>query len=164
MVQPRVEGRIEITHDMDQAGPLAGLVRGAERLVRIFSDALDPELFDHEALATALSQLARGGRQCEVRILVKDSHNLVKRAHRLALLHRRIPSSVQIRKLTYFPEHYLANYVLVDDQGVFFIPMEDDKVCFMNTEDRALVKHYREIFDELWSKSGSDPELRVAPV
>lgn len=164
MVLPRSEGRIEVPATGDPAGRLCELVAGAERIVRIFSDALAPELFDNQALASALSQLARSGRQCEVRILIRDSELLVKRAHRLGALHRRLLSVVQIRKLGPQTEHQAANYVLVDDRGIFFIPMEDDKVCFMNHEDRPLVRHYTERFDDLWARSGSDPELRVLPL
>ena len=164
MVLPRSEGRIEIDAAGHPAQKLAELLGGAERIVRIFSDGLDPEIFDTEEVAAELSRLARKGYQCEVRILIKDSYALVKRAHRLGTLHRRLVSSVQIRKLSYIPEHYVPNYVLVDDHGVFFDPKEDDKVRYMNADDRPLVKHYAEQFDELWSKSGPDPELRVMPM
>ena len=164
MVQPKAEGRIEIDPADEPGARLAELVRGGERIVRILSDELDPELFDTEALAEELSRIARRGQQCEVRILLKDSHNLSKRRHRIGTLHRRLVSSVQIRKIAYFPEHYVANYVLVDDHGIFLIPMEDDKVTFMNHDDRPLVKHYVEQFDSLWSRSGPDPELRVMPM
>ena len=164
MVQPKAEGRTEIPAGSAQAQALQELVRGAERSVRILSDTLDPDLFDHEALSAELSRLVRSGRQGEVRILVKDSHNLVKRSHQLATLHRRLVSSVQVRKLTQFPEHYVTNYVIVDGRGILFLPMLDDKVCFVNADDRALAKHYAEQFDELWSRSGPDPELRVMPM
>jgi hypothetical protein len=163
-MQPKPEGRIELLPADDQAGALQRLVGRAERTVRIFSDALDPALFDHAALAESLSQLVRRARQCEVRILIKDSHNLVHRSHHLGTLHRRIGSSVQIRKLSDFPEHYVANYVLVDDSGAMYLPMNDDKVCFVNDDDRALVRHYTEQFDELWARSSPDDEMRNMPI
>lgn len=159
-MQPKAEGRIEILPADDPAGHLCELVKAGERIVRILSDELDPALFDNEALATELSRIARHGRQCEVRILLKNSRHLSKRTHRLGTLHRRLVSNVLIRKLGHFPEHYVANYVLVDDHGVYFMPMEDDKVCFMNHDDRPLVKHFTEQFDELWSRAVPDPELR----
>jgi hypothetical protein len=163
-MQPKADGRIELLPTDDQAGALQNLVAGAERTVRILSDALEPSLFDHAALADALSRMVRRARQCEVRILLKDSRNLVQRSHHLGTLHRRLGSSVQIRKLSDFPEHYVANYVLVDDRGVLFLPMDDDKVCFVNPDDRALVRHYGEQFDELWARSGPDEELRNMPM
>jgi signal transduction histidine kinase len=164
MVQPKAEGRSELAGAEEQVAALLDLLRGAERSVRILSDALDPALFDHEPLAAELSRLVRTSRQCEVRILVKDSQHMVKRSHHLATLHRRLVSSVQVRKLTQFPEHYVTNYVIVDTRGILLLPMQDDKVCFANADDRALAKHFAEQFDELWSRSGPDPELRVMPM
>jgi hypothetical protein len=163
-MQPRAEGRIELQPTDDRAAALAELAREAQRIVRIFSDELDPELFDNVALTDELSRVARHGRQCEVRILIKDSVQLVKRAHRLGALHRRLMSAVPIRKLTYAPDHYVPNYVLIDTVGVFYIPNEENKVCFLNRDDRALVKHLSEQFDDLWQKSLTDVELRNMPM
>jgi len=164
MVKPKSEGRVELEASGDQAGALCELVKDATHIVRILSDFLSPQLFDNAALASELSRVARHGPPCEVRILVKDSRFLVKRAHRLGALHQRLVSSVPLRKLTYCPDHFVANYVLVDDGGIFFIPNEDDKVCFWNRDDRVLVKHYREQFDDLWQRSTADPELRIMPM
>ena len=164
MVRPKSEGRVEIAASGDQAGALCELLQGAQHIVRIFSDALEPQLFDHPGLAAELSRVARQGRACEVRILIKDSQALTRRTHRLATLHQRLVSSVQLRKLTHCPDHYVANYVLADDRGIFFIPNEDDKVCFWNRDDRPLVKHYMEQFDDLWHRSSPDPELRFMPM
>lgn len=163
-MHPRTEGRIELEAAEDQAGALCELLRGARHVVRIFSDNLAPALFDHEDLVRELSRVARQGPPCEVRVLIKDSQPLRQRTHRLAALHQRLPSAVPMRKLVYCPERYIANYVLVDDAGVFFIPNEDDKICFWNRDDRAFVKHLSEQFDELWHKSTADPELRFMPM
>lgn len=163
-MQPKAEGRVEVPATADQSGAIRELVADGRRTVRVFSDFLDPQLFDNADLVAELSRVARLGRQCQVRILVKNSLFLVKRSHRLATLHRRLPSSVPIRKLTYSPDHFVANYVLIDDCGVFFIPNEEDKVCFANNDDRPLVKHLIEQFDDLWDKSSPDPELRDMPM
>ncbi len=163
-MQPRSEGRIEIESAADQAGIVCELARNARHLVRIFSDDLAPVLFDNEELVRELSRVARQGPPCEVRILIKDSQNLRQRGHRLAALHQRLVSSVPLRKLGYCPERYIANYMLVDDGGVFFIPGEDEKVSFWNRADRAFVRYLAEQFDELWHKSSADPELRFMPM
>ena len=89
MVRPKSEGRVEIAASGDQAGALCALLQGAQHIVRIFSDALEPQLFDHAGLAAELSRVARQGRACEVRILFKDSHALTRHTHRLATLHQR---------------------------------------------------------------------------
>lgn len=163
-MQPRSEGRTEARTPEQQFEALCGLLEGARRIVRIFSDDLAPALFDHEDPVRELSRVARQGPPAEVRILIKDSQHLRRSAHRLGALHQRLVSAVPLRQLLYRPEHYIANYVLADDAGVLFLPNADDKVSFWNREDRAFVRHLSEQFDELWQKSGPDPELRFMPI
>ena len=164
MVLPKTEGRLEMDAASDQVGALVSVLHGASRLVRILSDALDPALFDHPEVAAELSRVARPGRQCEVRILLKQSHHLSKSSHGIGSLHKRLLSSVRVLKPTFVPEDLAANYVLADDCGVFFMPMEDDKFCFLNHDDRPLVKHLALQFDDMWSRAIPDPELRVMPL
>lgn len=161
MINPKADGRVELDASADQVAALVTVLNVAQRMVRILSDALDPALFDHPSIAAELSRVARHGRQCEVRILLKDSSYLSKRRHRIGSLHRRLPSSLRILKPTLVPEDFLGNYVLADDCGVFFLPMEDDKFCFLNPDDRPLVKHLALQFDDMWERAVPDPELRV---
>jgi hypothetical protein len=118
---------------------------------------LDPELFDRPDIAAELSRVARQGRQCEIRILLKkNSAHLSKRSHGLGTLHRRLGSSVR-RKPTFMPENLAANYVLADDRGVFFLPMEDDKSGFLNADDRPIGQASRPAFDDMWSRATKIP-------
>ena len=159
-MHPSPEGRVELHPDEPHAPQLAELVRHGRRLVRILTDDLHPSVFDDDELSQALSELARKNRRSEVHILIKDSHHLTESSHHLAELNKRIPSLVAVRKLTYCPELYVANYMLVDDKGLYYDPRDDDKISFINAEDRATVKHLAMQFDELWAKSQNDPELR----
>lgn len=163
-MQPKAEGRIELQPADDRRGALLDLLRSGERAIRIVSDRLDPDLFDHADIAAELSRIARRARECEVRILVKESHELVKRTHEVGTLYRRLPSSVVIRKLDYSPETQVANYVLVDHHGVLYLPGNDNRSCFVNRDDRALVKYLIEQFDPLWDRCTEDPELRSMPI
>lgn len=159
-MHPNSEGRVELTAEEPHTPHLVELVRSGRRLVRILTDELHPSVFDDEALSYALSELARDNRHSEVRILVKQSHYMVGRSHHLAILNKRIPSLVSVRKLTYNPESYVGNYMLVDDAGLYYDPRDDEKICFINPDDGPTVKHLGLEFDELWSKSQDDPELR----
>ncbi len=159
-MHPRAEGRVEIDATEPVAPQLRRLVENGRQLVRIFSDELTPEVFDDEELTAALSELARRNRRSEVRILIKDSRLLIGRSHHLASLAQRLPSLVRVRKLTYCPELYVANYLLVDDRGLWYDPRDDDKSSFINDDDRPMVKNLSLQFDELFAKSQADPELR----
>lgn len=159
-MQPSSEGRLEARTPEEQFAALCELLTHARRIVRILSDDLAPALFDQEETAGELSRIARQGPPCEVRVLIKDSRHLRGSAHRVGVLHQRLVSSVPLRLLLYRPEHQVANFVLTDENGVLFLPNAAEKLCFWNRDDRAFVRHLIAQFDELWHKSGPDPELR----
>ena len=136
------------------------LCQSATRYVCILSPRLDAAAFDRDALATALSALARSSRQTEVRILVADTRGLVGRGHRLLQLARRIPSLVQIRRLSDHPDWNGQTVVVRDRDGVLYKPGGSDHDGFYEPESRASTEKHLELFEELWRYSVQDPELR----
>ena len=140
------------------------LCQSATRYVCILSPRLDAAAFDRDALATALSALARSSRQTEVRILVADTRGLVGRGHRLLQLARRIPSLVQIRRLSDHPDWNGQTVVVRDRDGVLYKPGGSDHDGFYEPESRASTEKHLELFEELWRYSVQDPELRTLSV
>ena len=86
---------------------------------------------------------------------------MVKRGHRLLELARRIPTSVMIQKLSDHPELPGESFVLSDDNGTLYKPLDSDRDGFYEPDDRARAKPYIDRFDDLWLKSQPDSELRV---
>ena len=140
------------------------LCQSATRYVCILSPRLEAAAFDRDALATALSALARSSRQTEVRILVADTRGLVGRGHRLLQLARRIPSLVQIRRLSDHPDWNGQTVVVRDRDGVLYKPGGSDHDGFYEPESRASTEKHLELFEELWRYSVQDPELRTLSV
>jgi hypothetical protein len=136
------------------------LVADATRYIRIYSPRLDHVVFDNPELISALAGVARRNRYSEVRILISDSRPIIKRGHRLLSLARRLPSSIAIQKLSDHPELPGDSFVLRDDNGTLFKPLDSDRDGFFVPDDRAQAKPYIDKFDALWLKSQPDPELR----
>ena len=142
-------------------GELAvSLAETASRYLRILSPHLDAAAFDNDALATALSALARGSRQTEVHILLADTRGVIGRGHRLLELARRIPSLVQIRRLADHPDWKGQTLVIRDRDGVLYKPGGADHDGFYEPSSRAFTEQYLELFEELWRYGSKDPELR----
>jgi predicted GNAT family N-acyltransferase len=137
------------------------LCASASHTVRILSPQLDHEVFDDHALSDALSALARKSRHTSVHILIADSRPLVKRGHQLLNLARRIPSSVEIRKLAHHPQWHGETIVIRDRDGVLFKPGDVDHEGFYEPQARASAARHIELFDELWQRAAPDVELRV---
>ncbi|MEP4147923.1 MAG: hypothetical protein ABJL54_11910 [Halioglobus sp.] len=136
------------------------LCRSASRYVSILSPRLDHAVFDQDELSSALSALARGTRQSEVRILVTDSRGLIGRGHRLLALARRIPSLVQIRKLEDHPDWNGQTVIIRDRDGVLYKSGSADREGFYEPDSRVAAEKQLELFNELWRYSVQDPELR----
>jgi hypothetical protein len=136
------------------------LAEKASQRILLFSDYLDHQLYDNSLFYETLSNLARMTHHTEIKILVKQTEYLAKRGHRLVDLYRRMPSSIPVRKLDYCPENYLANYLIVDDSGILFIPNREKEPNYVSYGDRPLVKHQALEFNDSWEKSVDDPELR----
>lgn len=133
----------------------------AQRSVRIFSPDLDRDVYDNDELAHALAGLARRSRYSAVKILICDSRPLVKRGHRLLALSRRLSSSISIQKLEDHPDLPKEGFILCDDNVSLLKPLDSDRDAIYDPDSRARVKPYLERFDELWTRSRPDSELRV---
>ncbi|MEZ5573240.1 MAG: hypothetical protein R3E64_14640 [Halioglobus sp.] len=136
------------------------LCQSATRYICILSPQLDHAAFDHSDLVDALSALARRSRQTQVRILINDSRLLVTRGHRLLQLARRLPSTIQLRKLKEHPNWNNETVVIRDRDGVLFKPGGSDHDAFYEPDSRASTHRHLELFEELWRFSEEDIELR----
>lgn len=135
--------------------------RQATRSLRLFSPSLAHPLFDHAALADAVSALARRSRYSEIRILLTDPRPLVQRGHALLDLYRRLPTRVPIRRLPYpADELNAAALLLADDCGLALQPKADDDSAWACFNDRPRVRAVQDVFEHLWHRSVTDAELR----
>ena len=137
------------------------LCESAVRCIRILSPNLDHRVFDRVELVAAVGNLARHGRQTEVRILVADSRQLVARGHRMLQLARRLPGSVRIQTLAEHPQWNAETVITRDRNGVLYKPGDSDHEGFFEPDSRASTQKHLELFDELWRHSTQDVELRT---
>jgi len=137
------------------------LMSSARRHLRVYSYTLDSDVFDDENFVSAISALARRGRQSEIRILISDAKPMVSRGHRLLALARRLSSKVSIRVLTEHPSLPDATYVVRDNDGVIYKPDERARPGFYEPNSRASSKRFVEEFDLLWHWGEDDPRLKL---
>jgi len=149
---------VEYPHPFDEL--VVALAESAARYLYILSPRLDHAAFDSPELVAALSTLARDSRQTEIRILIKDSRNIVAQGHRLLLLARKIPSAVKFRKLEDHPDWKGQTVVIRDRDGVLYKPGDADHTGFYEPASRASTRKHLELFEELWRHSLEDTELR----
>ena len=144
----------------DRAAVALELAQQARRQLRLFSHALDPELYDNDAFADAISRLARDSRLSEIRLLVVEVKPIVERGHRLLELCRRLSTTLHIRRADCEPRDIQENFIVADTSGVLCYDLREPEKAWSDFNNRPLAEDYTAQFDELWYRSIDDPELR----
>jgi len=144
----------------DRAAVALDLARQCTRQLRLYSPLLDHELFDSDAFATALSELARRHRQSEVRLLIRDSRPLVERGHRLLDLARRLSSSVRIRLIDDRVDDLDESYLVADLRGVLCFDNREPESGWADYNNQPLAESFRARFDQLWERAEESADLR----
>lgn len=139
---------------------LLDLIQQTERHLLILSYNLDPEVFDTTEMSDKLSQLARRNRYSEIKILVVDSSQMVKKGHRVVELQRRLPSSISLRRVTDSNITIKENWVIADNIALIHQSVQEPDACWGNFYNRPLAEDYAMQFQHLWQHAQEDPDIR----
>lgn len=136
------------------------LARQARRSIIIFSEDLEGWLYDNDEFTAALMELAQKSRNSSVRLLIRDSRQLLLHGHRLLRASHRASDKITLRKLPSIQSEKHPCFMIVDDNGLLF--RQDPQVLqgIGYTDYRARAKPLLEQFEQLWARSGTDPDLR----
>lgn len=136
------------------------LVEQAHRSVIIFSEDLEAWLYDNDEFAAALMTFVQRSRNSNVHILIRDTRPLLLHGHRLLRASHRASDKIAIRRLPTIQSEKHPCYLIVDDNGLLF--RQDPQVVqgIGYTDYRARARPLLEQFEQLWARSGTDPDLR----
>jgi predicted GNAT family N-acyltransferase len=145
----------------DSAATVLDLCAQARRTLRIFSTALEPELYANDAIVSVLSALARRHRQSEIRLLICDETALRESHHPLVALSQRLPSALPLRVLpTDFRPELDELFLLADRSGIFAYPESAPNAAWCSYHLPPTVKDYQERFDRMWESAEPARYLR----
>lgn len=136
------------------------LAQQATRSLHIYSQQLDRRVFDQLPFIEALTQLALRSPHCKVQILVRDTNDIIHNGHRLIEAMRRLPSRIQLRKVTEAHQQNKDEFVIADETGLL---MRRPAGRYEGNIDFNARKECRErlsLFNEVWRPSEPDPKLK----
>lgn len=161
---PEVSDEARVRDFFEGAAPFRDrattLIAATERTLRVFSDSLDPLLYDHGALCDAVVELAARHPFCQVYILVRDTAQLGRQFHRLVATHQRLTSSVHLRKLNPERSSDYNDFVVSDEAGILRLQEPERHQGFSCRHDPAEARRLGNEFDALWESSLADPDIR----
>jgi hypothetical protein len=134
---------------------------GSELLEGPLSHQLDPLVYDRDDVASALSQFARRARDCELRILVRDTADMLERGHRLARLHQRLPSKIQLRTLVLEPNNPQMGFICADRRHIVYKNDDTLPAGFAEYQAAQQATTLADEHQRLWQHALPEPNLRV---
>ena len=130
--------------------------------INVLSNSLPESIYGAASIVQSISDFARTNRHTLVRILVQDTNKISSHTHELIRLIQRLPSHMEIRKLTESPEKDKAGFTIIDKRKLVYFNEEDSLNGFVNYNAPAECRHSLDEFDMLWSHySVEDQNLRT---
>lgn len=136
------------------------MLERARRSLDVISRDLDARVYDQAHFLDRLRALAANGGRTRVRVLVRDVDAAVKSGHRLLELARRLPSFIEIRRLGSEDADFAEALLLVDNLGYLRRPVAERYEAEGCYHDPVRARELGRRFEELWSRSDSDPNFR----
>ncbi len=137
------------------------LILSAHSQVAIFSQQLEPLIFNQPAICQKLSEIARSHRNAEIRIIAQSTRSVAASGHCLIELAQRLPSSVQIRiPQTDELQHFRESWLIVDDHSILQINNPERYEGNVVEQNRLHVKTSLEFFNHAWENSQQDQNTR----
>lgn len=138
------------------------MVSQARRTLDIVSRTLDPIVYDTPEFVEAVRQLALKSRHSKIRLLVHEPAQIMKRGHRLVDLGMQLTSFIEMR----IPDNEHADFneslLIADATGYIHRQNGERYEAKLNFSDGRTSRILSKIFDEMWDKGRSDPNLRRA--
>jgi len=154
------EGTFEVNERAVLAALCLDMVSQTRRALDIVSRHLDPPLYDNEAFAAAVKQIALNHRSARIRLFILDPRPLVSRHHRLLELAERLPGFIEIRSPSAHYKSFNEAWLIADNVGYVSRQFSDRFEAEADFCDRRRAMALNERLDEMWERGLPDPNFR----
>lgn len=156
----RTDDVIKIDSREDNQIAIFKMAQQCNRTIDILSRELDPDLFDTIEFTDAVKSMVLNNRKAKVRVLVAEPKKIVSRGHRLIDLYRALPTYLDIRVPSKEHRDFNEMLFIADTTGYLHRLHPERFEATLNFNDKRVSKHLTMEFDEMWSKSAQDTNLR----
>lgn len=136
------------------------LATQARRELLLYTEDIEPAIFDRQPFLDAVSRLAREHQNARVRVLVENSRRTVQQGHRLIELSRSLSSQIRFRRPPPQYQNYGKTFLLCDGTGYFYRPLASRYEGTANFNNPGQTVSLKKYFMEVWEQSQADEEMR----
>ncbi len=140
------------------------LITKAQRKIRIFSNELDPQIYDNEEFYRLMFDFARAHPYAEIHLLIKNPKSLVQSSHRLLHLYHRLPSRIQMKSLHQSINTIHSEFLLIDQKSILYNQDPSRYTGYVVYHAPLEAVELADSFDTMWERSEADPEFRRLPL
>ncbi len=137
------------------------LLERAERELALFTQELEPLLYNHPEVCRRCFEIARGSRNGRIRLIAQSTRSAAAQGHCLIDLSQRLSSRVRIRTpATPELQAFRESWLIVDDHSMLRINNPERWEGSLILHDRRVVREQLEFFDAAWENSEPDQQTR----
>jgi predicted GNAT family N-acyltransferase len=136
------------------------LVEQGDRTLYIFSQRLDPLIYDSDAFSERLYNLATSHPNAKVKLLVADTPWLSRHYHRVIDTYHRLLSHIELRRLNPELDTLHTEFMVADNEAVYYLQDPHHFKGYYCASAPAEAQSLANDFEVMWQSSLPDPEVR----
>ncbi len=152
---------VEIASSDEHRHAATKIALQCRRDISIISRELDPTVYDMMEFVEAVKSTVLANRRTRVRIMVFESQLIARRGHMLLHLAASLPSYIEFRKPGREYDSFNESLFVGDSTAYVFRNNAERFEGKVNFSDKRKSKTFMNIFEEMWARSNSDPNLRA---
>ena len=151
---------LDISTRDDNAEAALELIKQCKQKLAIISHELDPLVYDQADLVEAMRQLALKSRNVEIRILVFEPEQIVRKGHKLVDLAGKVSSFIEMRKIATEYKSFNEALLVADNSGYLYRESTERYKGKVNFNGKRESKHLLDAFNTMWESAKPDANLR----
>ena len=140
---------------------VAAVASVAQRTLAIYTQDLEPQLYDHDPFLDAVKRLVLARSYARVRVLIADPMRAIRDGNRFVAMARRLTSYIDMRNVAKELRNNPAAFIIADDRALVYRLQASRWDGIAELNDPPIARKYLAYFDEVWHASESDLEYRA---
>lgn len=134
---------------------------GARRTLAIFTQDLEPLLYDHEPFLEAIKRLVLARSHARVRVLIADPMRAIRDGNRFVAMARRLTSYIDLRNVPKEMRNNPAAFLIADNNASVYRANASNWDGFATMSDLATAARHLAYFDAIWNSADSDLQYQA---
>jgi hypothetical protein len=145
-------------------GAIAEIATRARRSLSIYTTDLEPLIYDHDLFLEPVKRLVLARSHARLRVLISNPGRVSREGNRFMMMARRLTSYIDLRNVAPEYRDNPCSFIVADDKAIAYRQNAAKWEGIVEFNDATVVKRYLAYFDEVWSGSLIQPEMRATAI